>query len=156
MVKYRLLMNMKIHKKIAVGVLLSTALLSVEAAQQRVAGSGPGGYSQWATDQYPGFDGLDTLPVPEKKEHGWFKKWLGIGTPKGSTASEQMALAKRFEEEGDCKDAVKAFLQNNPDIAENVEEQVRENMWKLSGTKAPAKVADRPVAVSADDFDDED
>ena len=57
---------------------------------------------------------------------------------------------------GQGKDAVKAFLQNNPDIAENVEEQVRENMWKLSGTKAPAKVADRPVAVSADDFDDED
>ena len=57
---------------------------------------------------------------------------------------------------GQGKDAVKAFLQNNPDIAENVEEQVRVNMWKLSGTKAPAKVADRPVAVSADDFDDED
>ncbi|MBE6925681.1 MAG: recombinase RecA [Ruminococcaceae bacterium] len=57
---------------------------------------------------------------------------------------------------GQGKDAVKAFLQNNPDIAQNVEAQVRENMWKLSGTKAPAKAADRPVAVSADDFDDED
>ena len=57
---------------------------------------------------------------------------------------------------GQGKDAVKTFLQNNPDIAESVEAQVRENMWKLSGTKAPAKVADRPVAVSADDFDDED
>ena len=127
-VKYRLLMNMKIHKKIAVGVLLSTALLSVEAAQQRVAGSGPGGYSQWATDQYPGFDGLDTLPVPEKKEHGWFKKWLGIGIPKGSTASEQMALAKRFEEEGDCKDAVKAYdalVREWPASAEASEAQLR-------------------------------
>ena len=57
---------------------------------------------------------------------------------------------------GQGKDAVKTFLQNNPDIAEAVEAQVRENMWKLSGTKAPAKAADRPVAVSADDFDDED
>ncbi len=57
---------------------------------------------------------------------------------------------------GQGKDAVKTFLQNNPDVAETVEAQVRENMWKLSGTKAPAKVADRPVAVSADDFDDED
>ena len=58
---------------------------------------------------------------------------------------------------GQGKDAVKTFLQNNPDIAETVEAQVRENMWKLQGgTKAPAKVADRPVAVSADDFDDED
>ena len=57
---------------------------------------------------------------------------------------------------GQGKDAVKTFLQNNPDIAETVEAQVRENMWKLNGTKAPAKAADRPVAVSADDFDDED
>ena len=57
---------------------------------------------------------------------------------------------------GQGKDAVKTFLQNNPDIAENVEAQVRENLWRLSGTKAPAKAADRPVAVIADDFDDED
>ncbi len=57
---------------------------------------------------------------------------------------------------GQGKDAVKAFLQNNPDIAETVEAQVRENLWKLSGTKPAAKAADRPVAVIADDFDDED
>ncbi len=57
---------------------------------------------------------------------------------------------------GQGKDAVKAFLQNNPDIAESVEAKVREDLWKLSGTKPAAKVADRPIAVSADDFDDED
>ena len=57
---------------------------------------------------------------------------------------------------GQGKDAVKTFLQNNPDIAQSVEEQVRENLWKLSGTKPVAKAADRPVAVIADDFDDED
>ena len=57
---------------------------------------------------------------------------------------------------GQGKDAVKTFLQSNPDIAENVEAQVRENLWKLSGTKQSAKAADRPVAVIADDFDDED
>ena len=57
---------------------------------------------------------------------------------------------------GQGKDAVKTFLQNNPDIAQSVEEQVRENLWKLSGTKPAAKAADRPVAVIADDFDDED
>ncbi len=57
---------------------------------------------------------------------------------------------------GQGKDAVKAFLQNNPDIAETVEAQVRENLWKLSGTKQAAKAADRPIAVIADDFDDED
>ena len=40
--------------------------------------------------------------------------------------------------------------------AENVEAQVRENLWKLSGTKPAAKVSEHPIAVSADDFDDED
>ena len=50
-----------------------------------------------------------------------------------------------------------AFLQANPDIAENVEAQVREKLLQVSGApKAPAKAAERPVAVSADDFDDED
>ena len=47
----------------------------------RVAGSNPGGASQWATDQYPGFDGLDDLPTPEKKEKGWLWRWFGIGKP---------------------------------------------------------------------------
>jgi len=59
---------------------------------------------------------------------------------------------------GQGKDSVKAFLQANPDIAQQVEDQVRENMYKLMGTgsKAPAKAAERPVTISADDFDDED
>ncbi len=58
---------------------------------------------------------------------------------------------------GQGKDSVKAFLQNNPDIAEKVEAQVRENLLNMTGvTKTPAKAAQRPIAVSADDFDDED
>ena len=59
---------------------------------------------------------------------------------------------------GQGKDSVKSFLIANPDLAEKVEEEVRENLWKISGgtPKAPAKAAERPVAVSADDFDDED
>ena len=58
---------------------------------------------------------------------------------------------------GQGKDSVKAFLQNNPDIAEKVEAQVRENLLNMSGAaKAPAKAAQKPIAVSADDFDDED
>jgi len=58
---------------------------------------------------------------------------------------------------GQGKDSVKAFLQANPDIAENVEAQVRARLLESSGApKAPAKAAERPVAVSADDFDDED
>ncbi len=54
--------------------------------------------------------------------------------------------------------SVKDYLMANPDIAEQVEAQVRENLMKNSAaqTKTPAKAAERPVAVSADDFDDED
>ena len=59
---------------------------------------------------------------------------------------------------GQGKDSVKAYLQANPEIADRVEAQVRENLWKLSGgaPKAPAKAAERPIVVSADDFNDED
>ena len=59
---------------------------------------------------------------------------------------------------GQGKDSVKAYLQANPDIAEQVEQQVRDNMYKLMGCAQakPAKAAQKPIAVSADDFDDED
>ena len=101
-------MNMKSYKIVIVS-LIAAAALSAGAAPQRVAGSGYGGYSQWATDQYPGFDGLDRLPVPEKKEKGWLREWLGIGASDGSTPAEQLATAKRIESEGDFKDAAKAY-----------------------------------------------
>jgi len=54
--------------------------------------------------------------------------------------------------------SVKEYLMNNPDIAADVEAKVRENLMKLSAAapKAPAKAAEKAVAVSADDFDDED
>ncbi len=59
---------------------------------------------------------------------------------------------------GQGKDSVKLFLQANPDIAEEVEAKVRENLIKpnAASVKAPAKAAERPVAISADDFSDED
>ncbi len=59
---------------------------------------------------------------------------------------------------GQGKDSVKAFLQANTDIAEQVEAQVRENLLRNASpaAKAPAKAAEKGVAVSADDFDDED
>ncbi len=59
---------------------------------------------------------------------------------------------------GQGANSVKEYLINNPEIAESVEAQVRENLWKLNGgaPKAPAKAAEKAVAVSADDFDDED
>jgi len=56
---------------------------------------------------------------------------------------------------GQGKDSVKNFLMNNPDIAEDVEAKVRANLLAGSSRTA-ARAAERPVAVSADDFDDED
>ena len=56
---------------------------------------------------------------------------------------------------GQGKDSVKNFLMNNPDIAEDVEAKVREKL--ISGSsRAAARAAERPIAISADDFDDED
>ena len=58
---------------------------------------------------------------------------------------------------GQGKDSVKAFLLANPDIAENVEAQVRANLLQQNNTsREPARAAERPVAVIADDFNDED
>ena len=54
--------------------------------------------------------------------------------------------------------SVKEYLMNNPEIAEEVEAQVRERLMKLNtaAPKAPAKAAEKAVSISADDFDDED
>ena len=54
--------------------------------------------------------------------------------------------------------SVKEYLMKNPEIAEQVEAKVRENLLKASNAapKAAAKAAERPVANSADDFSDED
>ena len=59
---------------------------------------------------------------------------------------------------GQGKDSVKTSLQERPELAEQVEAQVRENLWRISGgaPKAPAKAAEKAVAVEADDFSDED
>ena len=59
---------------------------------------------------------------------------------------------------GQGKESVKNFLMANPDIADKVEAEVRANLYKLMGGPArpAAKAADKGVAVSADDFNDED
>ncbi len=59
---------------------------------------------------------------------------------------------------GQGKDSVKAYLENNPEIAERVEAEVRANLYKLMGgpAKPAAKPAEKAVSVSADDFNDED
>ena len=59
---------------------------------------------------------------------------------------------------GQGANSVKEYLIRNPEIAETVEAQVRENLMKQTSTAArqSAKAADRGVAISADDFSDED
>ena len=59
---------------------------------------------------------------------------------------------------GQGANSVKEYLIANPEIAEKVEAQVRENLWKLNGgaPKPAAKAAEKAVSISADDFDDED
>ena len=54
--------------------------------------------------------------------------------------------------------SVKEYLMNNPEIAAEVEARVREKLMQQSvaAPKAPAKAAEKAVAVRADDFDDED
>ncbi len=59
---------------------------------------------------------------------------------------------------GQGANSVKEYLMSHPDIAEQVEAQVRAKLLSAGGAqpKEPAKAAGRPIAVSADDFDDED
>ncbi len=59
---------------------------------------------------------------------------------------------------GQGANSVKEYLMNNPEIAEKVEAQVREKLMSstIAAPKAAAKAAEKAVAVSADDFDDED
>ena len=59
---------------------------------------------------------------------------------------------------GQGRDNARKYLMENPDVADRIEAQVRENMWKLQGSRAkpPAAPAAKPVDVSADDFSDED
>jgi len=57
---------------------------------------------------------------------------------------------------GQGKDSVKAFLLDNPDVAEQVEAQVRAKLIQGNAAREPARAAERPVAISADDFNDED
>ena len=59
---------------------------------------------------------------------------------------------------GQGSNSVKEYLMNNPEIAEKVEAQVRENLMKMNSVapRPAAKAAEKAVAVSADDFDDED
>ena len=57
---------------------------------------------------------------------------------------------------GQGRDAAKQYLKDNPEVADQLEAEIRKNAYKLLPTqaKAAAKAAGRAVDVSADDFED--
>ena len=59
---------------------------------------------------------------------------------------------------GQGRDAAKKYLQENPEVAEKLEADIRANFDKLmtGQSRIAAKAAGRAVDVSADDFKDED
>ena len=85
----------------------------------------------------------------------YFDIMYGQGISKWSELVDLAVQSMGDERIGQGKDSVKEFLQANPDIAEEVEAKVRGNLLSAS-VREPAKAAQRPVAVSADDFNDED
>jgi outer membrane protein assembly factor BamD (BamD/ComL family) len=97
----------KVLKCAVAAAVLSVFAGGASAAPSGVAGSAPGGSSMWATDHYPGFEGLDKLPSPEKKDKGWL--WYLFGSPKCESPAEQFAYAESLAADDDGKDAVKAF-----------------------------------------------
>lgn len=58
---------------------------------------------------------------------------------------------------GQGKEAAKQYLLDNPEVAAQLEKEIRENAHKLlpAPAKASAKAAGKAVDVSADDFEDE-
>ena len=56
---------------------------------------------------------------------------------------------------GQGREAVKAFLQQNPEVADKIEAEIRANSFKLMSRQSQiaAKAAGRAVDVSADDFE---
>ena len=60
---------------------------------------------------------------------------------------------------GQGRDSVKAYLMNNPEIADQVEAEIRANLTKLTGRKTRAaepRAEAKAVSVQADDFNDDD
>ena len=88
-------------RKILLMAMVLVAGAVCAAPGHRIVGSGVGGNSPYATDAYPGFDGLDDLPKPERREKSWF---LHVAR---DTPAEQFAYAKELAENNDFKKACK-------------------------------------------------
>ena len=82
---------MQKNNKLMLAAVAACACMAVFAEPPRVAGSPFAANSPYATDAYPGFDGLDDIKRPEKKDKSWFN-WVDRATP-----AEQYELAKELE-----------------------------------------------------------
>ena len=90
-------------KRIAAALLAAACATAPAEPQRSVAGSTFAANSPYATDAYPGFDGLDDIKRPEKKDKSWFN-WVDR-----ETAAEQYALAQSLEAEGSYRKARRAL-----------------------------------------------
>ena len=93
---------MKTMRYLLIACVAFTGVAQAATPARNVAGASTGGNSPYATDAYPGFDGLDDIKKPERREKSW---WFGV---KRETAAEQFAYAQELEAEGDYKGAAKA------------------------------------------------
>ena len=89
------------------------------APGHRVAGSGVGGNSPYATDAYPGFDGLDDLPKPERREKSWF---LHVAR---DTPIEQFAYAKELAENNDLTKQLDSTMKTAVEKDKQIESDIK-------------------------------
>ena len=111
-------------KRIALFAAVALCAL-VQAQQQRtMAGASPGGNSPYATDAYPGFDDLDDMMSPQRREPSWLW-WRRV---KKATPAEQYAYAKELEASEDYSAAIRAcdaLVREWPSAVEAPQAQLR-------------------------------
>ena len=78
---------------------------AVAAAQSASPSLGPGyNGARYATDAYPGFDDVDEIVKPERREPKWFSFITG---PKMDSAAEQFAYCQELVQDGSFSKAVR-------------------------------------------------
>ena len=94
---------MQKNNKLMLAAVAACACMAVFAEPPRVAGSPFAANSPYATDAYPGFDGLDDIKRPEKKDKSWFN-WVDR-----DMSAEQYALAQELEAAGSLRKARRVY-----------------------------------------------
>lgn len=106
-----------------IATVLSVGLLVCSAVADTTGNAGPG--ARYATDAYPGFDHIEGVTKPEKKEPRWFS-W--INGPKMADAKSQFAWAQELEvgeSWGRARRAYDALVRQWPTAPEAPKAQLR-------------------------------